>query len=1210
MESSQEEAEAKLESQTEKFNLRRHAFILEHLLEVAELHWKETKNELEGVLPAEEMKRDERSPEFIAFKIELMQDKAKMECLLEQMKSVQDEGKLESRRWKKRLSENMEKAEFVLQEMKSTLEEGLGASGLEVHLKEQIAKSELLLEEAVLVGVVEEVEFKQRFIYVAVKSPVLKMQLKKHIAKVESLLENMKFVHEDTVELETLLREMKLTLESGELTSSLSSWSMLEAYVVKLKLLLDETELEKEKEVLGSQMLEKELLEELIKERFLVMKYAKNLPIIDLEERHLRRILLILWEMKSEHMGEELKPQVLEVILEQKEKEEHATTSKSPQEKMKLVQEEINIKSPALRMQLKKCVVELEGVLKEGKLGFLSEKLKLRRLKTQLHRHIVELEPLLEKMKLEEEKVRVRSQELKMELNEYIAKLELLPEETELDERHVAELKRFIVKAKKINSEREKKTMESLMLQLEESAVELKSLLEDINKKSIAANLDFLLEGLELKQKEEGLQSQEFEIQLEEHIVKLELLVKEIESARDVKMLELKEHLWKLKSLLKATKLERDEAKLEISALEVQLKEQIMQMRKPAKIELFDQALPLEKQLEERIVELESLQEKINFVQLIGKLKCRPLEVELNRHIMKLKSLPKETVPWYETVREHIRKSESLLKETESLRYVSMPLAWKMVLEVNLAKGNLVLAEQQERALKSPTLEIELKQHIAKLDSLIVEMKLDQEEAGSQILEMGLGEHIVNSELLLGERELIGDAAILKSPVSIIQLEEHLGKVKSRLATMKLGREKRKLEYPGLEKKLKQHVVNMAAVLKEVKSQRKEVAVDVDVDMKLKEHIVNLEALLKEMNLEPKEKELQPSSKKIRLKQEEGKLESSTEEKKLTPREQKATSPLIAQRPVIVIGGRGQDGQSLSSVEGYIFPEGRWIELPAMNTPRSFMSTVVIGNEIVVSGGDTGVAITDTIEVLNLAESPLQWKMSPAKLPVPLSAHQTVVYEGKLIVIGGRDGNEERNSEKIYEILLAPPYTFNVLEPLDTQVAWHGAELVGYDIFIFGGEGTSRFVPTSNVFAYNLVREELRPMQCLPRAVMGMATVNKGKSVAVVGGLDGNEQDLDKVLMYDTSSGKHHSLPEMNEKRGGCSAVASFTLETRSSCSCEKFTDALFAVGCVRSLNTFEGYSFESHRWIDMPPMREPRRFCSMVVAPVEFDTFREHMIE
>ena len=1004
---------------------------------------------------------------------------------------------------------------------------------------------------------------------------------------------------------------MKLAQESGKVKTSFSRL-MLEAYVVKLKLLLDETELEKEKEELRSQMLEKELLEEITREGFLLMKYATMLPIMGWGMRHLERILLILQEMKSEHKGEGLKP----LVLEQKEKEEHATTSKSPQEKMELVQEESNIKSPALGMQLKECIVQLDGVLKNEKLEILKDKLKFRKLKIQLHRRIVELEPLLEKMKLEEEKVRVRSQELRMELNEYMAKLELLPEETELDERHVAELKRFIVKVKKINLEREKKTMQSLMLQLEESTVEVKSLLEDIksvrcwyeDKTRCIAHLEFLLEGLKLKQKEEGLQSQELEIQLEEHIVKLELLVKEIESARDVKMLELKEHLWTLKYLIEATKLERDEVKLEIPALEVQVKEQIMRMRKPGKIELFDKALPLEKQLEERIVELESLQEKINLVQLIGKLKCRPLEMELNRHIMKLKSLLNEMRPSWVTVEEYIQTSESLLKETESLRYVSMPQARKMVLEGNLAKGKLVPAEQQERTLKSPTLEIELKQLIEKLDSLIVEMKLEQEEAGSQVLEMGLGEHIVNSEFLLGERELICDAAILKSPVSIIQLEERLGKVKFRLATMKLAREKRKLEYPGLEKKLKQHIVNMAAVLKKMKSQRKEVAVD--VDMKLEEHIVNLEALLKEMKLEPKEKELEPSPKKIRLKQEEGKLESSTEERKLTPRGRKATSPLMAQRPVIVIGGRGQDGQSLSSVEGYIFLEGRWIELPAMNTPRSFMSSVVVGNEIVVSGGDTGDAITDTIEVLSLAETPLQWKMSPAKLPVPLSAPQTIVYEGKLIVIGGRDGNEERNSEKIYQILLAPPYTFNVLETLGTPVAWHGAELVGYDIFIFGGEGRSRFVPTSNVFAYNLVREELRPMQCLPRAVMGMATVTKGKSVAVVGGLDGNEQDLDKVLMYDTSSGKHHSLPEMNEKRGGCSAVASFTLETRSSCSCEKFTDALFAVGCVRSLNTFEGYSFESHRWIDMPPMREPRRFCSMVVAPVEFDTFREHMIE
>ena len=576
---------------------------------------------------------------------------------------------------------------------------------------------------------------------------------------------------------------------------------------------------------------------------------------------------------------------------------------------------------------------------------------------------------------------------------------------------------------------------------------------------------------------------------------------------------------------------------------------------------------------------------------MMENLKCRPLEMELNRHMTKLRSAPLVSILSFSSIKreleDHIQNSKWLLVEMESERDVGIlqPLVWKMILEGYLAKR------------KYHKLKIEFKQHMAKLESLLLEMKMEQEEEGpgSQALKKALEEYIVKLELLLKERELICDVDILKSPDSKIRLDEHLGKLKSRLATIKLGREKTKLEFP----ELKEHIVHLNSVLEEMKS------IASPMNEELKEHIVNLEALLKGMKLEPKEIELEPSPKKIRLKQEEGKLESSTEERKLTPREQKASRPLIPQRPIIVIGGRGQDGQSLSSVEGYLFVRGRWIELPAMNIPRSFTSSVVIGYKIVVSGGDTGDAITDTIEVLNLAETPLQWRISPAQLPVPLCGHQTVVYEGKLIVIGGHDGNEGRNSEKIYQILLAPPY--DVVELLGTPVAWHGAELVGYDIFIFGGEGRRRFVPTSNVFAYNLVREELRPMQCLPRAVMGMATVTKGKSVAVVGGLDDNEQELDKVLMYDTSSGEYHSLPEMNEKRGGCSAAISFTFETRSSCSSEKFTDALFVVGNERSLNTFEGYSFESGRWIDMPPMREPRRFCSMVVAPVEFDTFIEY---
>ena len=1216
MESSQEETETKLESLIENFDLKQRVLIRESLLEVAELHWKEAKNELEGVSTEEKLKRDERSPEFLAFKIEFMRGKAKVKCLLEEMKSVQDEGKLESQRWKMRLGENIQKAEFILQEMKSMLEEGLRTPGLEMQLEEQIAKSELLLEEMELVGGerIEKGIGEEQFPVVKnVKDPVLNLQLKEHIVKVESLLGNVKIVQEEskiespmlgiqlmqaTEELQFLLKEMQLAQISGNVECS--GVEIVVEYIMKLNLLLDGTDWEKEKDRMRSLRVEIDELPRgmtIIFEKSGRRKIHHELPILS----DLSNIIHLLLKMKSERKGEELGPRV---ELEQKEKEEPATKSKSLQEIMKSVQES-NIKSPALGMQLKKCIVELDGELKKKKLEIVKEKLKFRELKIKLYSYMVELDPLLEKIKLEEDEEGKRFRALKMELNEDITKLELVREETVLEERHVAELKEFIAKAKKINLVREESTMESLMLQLKESTVELKSLLEkmelmgsSVDCERYIVKLKFLLGGIEFKQKEQALHSKALEIQLEERIVKIEMLVKELESARDVNILELKEHLGIVKSLLEATKLERDEGKLEFPALEVQVKKHIMQIRKPWKIELFEEALALEKQIKERIIELKSLQEKNELAQFIGKLYMyESLKMELNRHAMKLKSLLDETE--YEKVRSspalklqyHMQESESLLKEIASEPHVGIlqPLVWKMVLERNSAKGKSLLAEDIKlKQKKFSTLKIELKRHIAELESQLLKMKLEQEEEGlaSEALELEFVEHIVKSELLLEEIELISDPDILMSTVSKIQFGEHLEKLKFRLATMKLGREERKLLSARLEKKLKEHIMNLNSVLMQMKSQRKELEMKSSaLDVKLEEHIVNLEDLLEETKVKPEKEKLEPSPKKIRLEQE-GKVALSIVERS-------SLTSLIAFRPLIVIGGRGQDGQSLRSVEGYIFLEERWIALPAMNIPRSFMSSVVVDNEIIVSGGDTGDAITDTIEVLNLAETPLQWRMSPAKLPVPLSAHQTVVYRGNLIVIGGHDFNEGKNSDTIYEVLLTPPYTSRFLRFMFIPVAWHGAELVGDEVFIFGG-GRSHSVTTSNVFVYNLVRNTLNERQSLPRALKGMATVRQEQSVAVIGGLDLNDQELDNVFMYDTNSEERRSLPQMSEERGGCSAAISFAFDTGG------FTDALFVLGSVRSVSTVEGFSFGSHRWIDMSPTREARGFCSMVIAPIE----------
>jgi hypothetical protein len=307
---------------------------------------------------------------------------------------------------------------------------------------------------------------------------------------------------------------------------------------------------------------------------------------------------------------------------------------------------------------------------------------------------------------------------------------------------------------------------------------------------------------------------------------------------------------------------------------------------------------------------------------------------------------------------------------------------------------------------------------------------------------------------------------------------------------------------------------------------------------------------------------------------------------------------LMEKHDFIVIGRRGQDGQSLKSVERFIFREGRWIELPPMNTARSFAASVLVDNQIVVSGGDT---ITDSIEILNLDETPLQWITSPAKLRVPLSAHRTVAYQGKLIVIGGNNHRLEAISEMIFEVLLTPPYSTNILRGLPRRRAWHGAELVNDKIFIFGG-GSTPITPQDDVFLYDPRANECSEMAALPYPVQGMATVRWGNKVLLLGGVNEREEELDDVISYDTESGETTRLPRMTQKRGGCCAVNTPTVDTSSACSSDTSTDTLVALASLRSLNTVERYDFHSHAWQDMPPTREAREFCTAVVSPVNFE--------
>ena len=93
----------------------------------------------------------------------------------------------------------------------------------------------------------------------------------------------------------------------------------------------------------------------------------------------------------------------------------------------------------------------------------------------------------------------------------------------------------------------------------------------------------------------------------------------------------------------------------------------------------------------------------------------------------------------------------------------------------------------------------------------------------------------------------------------------------------------------------------------------------------------------------------------------------------------------------------------------------------------------------------------------------------------------------------------------------------------------------------------------------------------------GMATVRWGNKVLLLGGVNEREEELDDVISYDIESGETTRLPRMTQKRGGCCAVNTPTVDTSSACSSDTSNDTLVALASLRNLNTVERYDFHSH---------------------------------
>ena len=295
---------------------------------------------------------------------------------------------------------------------------------------------------------------------------------------------------------------------------------------------------------------------------------------------------------------------------------------------------------------------------------------------------------------------------------------------------------------------------------------------------------------------------------------------------------------------------------------------------------------------------------------------------------------------------------------------------------------------------------------------------------------------------------------------------------------------------------------------------------------------------------------------------------------------------------IIIIGGLSAPDRErvLDTVEIYSIFDGKSTRLPPMNHTRVETASCVFNNDVIVAGGFNGFTCINNIEILKMDHHPLRWTVFEGKLPSGLSSHSMIVYQDKLLVIGGMCSIDNRISNAIHEISLIPPHTTKRLFKMPQARRNHRAELVNNELFVLGGTSTGLSKDAmDSVISYDLIKNERKRCEALAYHVSGMFTVTWGSKIIVIGGTNKNGQVLNDVSMYETVTGKSEKLPSMIYRRSGCSAVI--------------LQEVIYVMGGWNQelgyLNSVECLTIGNDFWVELPGLKEKRKLATAVVKPL-----------
>jgi serine/threonine protein kinase/N-acetylneuraminic acid mutarotase len=196
----------------------------------------------------------------------------------------------------------------------------------------------------------------------------------------------------------------------------------------------------------------------------------------------------------------------------------------------------------------------------------------------------------------------------------------------------------------------------------------------------------------------------------------------------------------------------------------------------------------------------------------------------------------------------------------------------------------------------------------------------------------------------------------------------------------------------------------------------------------------------------------------------------------------------------VVIGGfvPGEELTSGQSDRVYVLRGGAWEQFPRLNHARAAAAAAVVGDKIVVVGGQADGKLVPQTEVFDGE----RWTEG-AEIPTPRE-HVGAASDGRyLYAVGGRELSADQNSAAVERYDPASD-SWTELEGMPKATGSVGAAYVGGRLITVGGESISSV--SDAVQAYDIQKRTWSQLPALPTARHGVAVSALKNSLYAVGG--------------------------------------------------------------------------------------------------------------